>query len=298
MRVQKLGDIEINKIVELPGVAMPAASLLPNVTPEILADGRTWLGPLFIHPDDEIVYLSFHSYVVKTKRHNILVDTCCGNDKQRQSMPSWHLLNTPYIQELAALSLKPEDIDIVLCTHLHADHVGWNTKLIDGRWVPTFPNARYIMGQHEFGHWQKLHAANPPTPINRGSFVDSVLPVVESGQAMMVASNFCVDVELGDGVWLEASPGHSPGHCCVHVQSGGQHALLSGDAIHHPMQLTHPFLAIAADFDRAQAQASRRNILERFADTSTLLLTAHFPEPTAGRIVSYGDNFRFQFLGH
>jgi glyoxylase-like metal-dependent hydrolase (beta-lactamase superfamily II) len=296
MQVQKLGAIEISKITELPGLAMQAASLLPTITAEILADGRRWLGPRFIDPEAEIVYLSFHSYVVKTPRHNILVDTCCGNDKQRQSMPGWHLLNTPYLQELAALSLRPEDIDIVLCTHLHADHVGWNTRLVDGRWVPTFPNARYVMGQHEYAHWHRLHGENPPAPVNRGSFADSVLPVVAAGQAMMVPSDFRVDVELGEGVWLEPSPGHSPGHVCVHVTGGGRHALLAGDAIHHPLQLTHPHLSIAADFDRAQAAATRRDILERYADTATLLLTAHFPEPTAGLIIRQGENFSFRFL--
>lgn len=295
MLLQKFGAIEISKITELPGLAMQATSLMPNMTADILAEGRGWLGPRFIHPTDEIVYLSFHSYVVKTARHNILVDTCCGNDKPRESMPAWHMLNTPYLQELAAVSLQPEDIDIVLCTHLHADHVGWNTRLIDGQWVPTFPNARYIMGQHEYDHWHRLHAANPPTPINRGSFADSVLPVVERGQAMMVPSDFRVDVELGDGVWLEASPGHSPGHMCVHVCGGGKHALLCGDAIHHPLQMAHPELSIAADFDRAQAIRTRRDILERYADTATVLLTAHFPTPTAGRIVHHGDNFRFSF---
>jgi glyoxylase-like metal-dependent hydrolase (beta-lactamase superfamily II) len=295
MQAQKLGAIEINKVVELPGLAMASTSLMPNVTPEILAEGRTWLGPQFIDPNAEVVFLSFHSYVVKTPRHNILVDTCCGNHKSRESMPAWHMLNTPYLEELAKLSLRPEDIDIVLCTHLHADHVGWNTKLLDGRWVPTFPNARYVMGQHDYDHWHRLHAGNPATPVNRGSFADSVLPIVESGQAMLVPSDFRVEVELGEGVWLEPSPGHSPGHVSVHVSGGGRHCLLSGDAIHHPVQMTHPHLSIAADFDRAQAIATRRDILERFADTPTVLLTAHFPEPTVGRIVRYRDSFRFHF---
>jgi glyoxylase-like metal-dependent hydrolase (beta-lactamase superfamily II) len=295
MKTQKLGAIEISKVVELPGLAMVATSLLPNVTPEILADGRAWLGPQFIDRDADVVSLSFHSYLVKTLRHNILIDTCCGNHKSRESMPAWHMLNTPFLDELAALSLRPEDIDIVLCTHLHADHVGWNTRLLDGRWVPTFPNARYIMGQHEYEHWHRLHAANPSPPINRGSFADSVLPVVTSGQAVMVPSDFRVEAELGEGVWLEPSPGHSPGHVSVHVMGGGRHCLLTGDAIHHPVQMTHPHLSIAADFDRAQAIATRRDILQRFADTSTVLLTAHFPEPTVGRIVKYRDVFRFEF---
>lgn len=298
MQVQHLGQIEIHKVTELPGLAMKADALMPGITSDILADGRLWLSGNFVHPSDGIVYLSFHSYVVKTPRHNILVDTCCGNQKPRESMPSWHMLDTPYLSELAAAGLQPEEIDIVLCTHLHADHVGWNTRLIDGHWVPTFPNARYIMGKEEFEHWQMRQASDPATPVNRGAHADSVLPVVERGMALMVPSNFAVEVELGEGVWLEPSPGHSPGHVSVHVKAGGKHALLSGDAIHHPLQLKHPHLPIAADFDRGQAQATRRDILETYADTETLLLTAHFPSPTAGRIVSRAQNFGFDFIQH
>jgi glyoxylase-like metal-dependent hydrolase (beta-lactamase superfamily II) len=275
---------------------MEAFALMPNVTPEYLANGRTWLGENFIQPDADVVYLSVHSYVVRTPRRNILVDTCCGNDKQRASMPAWHLLNTPYLNELAAIGLRPEDIDIVLCTHLHADHVGWNTRLIDGRWVPTFPNARYVMNRDEYGHWRKAHDANPPLPVTRGAFLDSVLPVVESGQAMMVSGDFHVDVELGDGVWLESAPGHTPGHVCVHAQSDGRHALLCADAVHHPIQLTYPHIVTTADHDPAQATETRRRLFDRYADTDTILLPAHFPEPTAGRIVGHGDAFRFQFL--
>jgi glyoxylase-like metal-dependent hydrolase (beta-lactamase superfamily II) len=294
MKTQRLGSIEISKVVELPALAMESTSLMPDVTRDVLADGRTWLGPQFIDPNAEVVFLSFHSYVVKTPRHNILVDTCNGNHKSRESMPAWHMLNTPYLEQLAALSLRPEDIDVVLCTHLHADHVGWNTKLVNGKWVPTFPNARYIMGQHEYDHWHRLHQSNPPTPVTRGAFADSVLPIVASGQAVMVPSDFRVEADLGEGVWLEPSPGHSPGHVSVHVMGGGRHCLLSGDAIHHPVQLTHPHLNIAADFDRAQAIATRRDILQRFADTSTLLMTAHFPEPTTCRIVKYRDAYRME----
>lgn len=295
MQVQHLGPIEIHKVTELPGLAMRADALMPEVTHENLVDGRRWLGPNFIHPTDAIVYLSFHSFVVKTPRHNILVDACCGNDKPRESMPDWHMLDTPFIKELAAVGLHPDDIDIVLCTHLHADHVGWNTRLINGRWVPTFPNAKYIMGKQEFDHWQALHESNPAAPVNRGAHADSVLPVVESGQALMVPSDFVVDMELGEGVWMEPSPGHSPAHMSVHVKAGGKHALLCGDAIHHPLQIKHPSLSVAADYDRAQAQTTRRKILDDYADTASLLLTAHFPTPTSGRIIRQEDTFGFSF---
>mgnify|MGYP001074138698 CR=1 FL=1 len=295
MFCEKLGAIEIHKVTELPGLAMAATALLPSVTPDILTEGRSWLGPAFIHPSDAVVYLSFHSFLVRTGRHNILVDTCCGNCKQRLSMPGWHNLDTPYLQELARTGLTPEDIDIVICTHLHADHVGWNTQLVDGRWVPTFPNARYIFGRRDFEHWQALYESNPPNPVNRGAHEDSVRPIVERGMAELVESDFVVEGEPGDGIWLEPSPGHSPGHFSVNVAGGGRHALLCGDVIHHPLQLTHPHLRIAADFDSAQAEASRRAMLERLADSDSLLLTAHFAAPTAGRVIRQGKAFGFRF---
>jgi glyoxylase-like metal-dependent hydrolase (beta-lactamase superfamily II) len=295
MFCEKLGTIEIRKVTELPGLAMPATSLLPSVTPDILAEGRAWLGPAFIHPDEETVYLSFHSYLVKTGRHNILVDTCCGNCKNRLSMPGWHQLNTPYLGELARAGVRPEEIDIVVCTHLHADHVGWNTQLVDGVWVPTFPNARYLFGRQDFEHWQALYESNPPNPVNRGAHEDSVLPIVERGMADLVENDHVVMGRLGDGIWLEPSPGHSPGHVSVNIAGGGRYALLCGDAIHHPLQLTHPYLRIAADFDSAQAEATRRAMLERLADSDSLLLTAHFPTPTSGRVIRQGDAFGFRF---
>jgi glyoxylase-like metal-dependent hydrolase (beta-lactamase superfamily II) len=268
---------------------------MPDITPEILAWGRTWLGPGFIDPEADRVYLSFHTYVVRTRHLTILVDTCNGNHKERLSMPAWHRLNTPYLEELAKIGLQPADIDVVLCTHLHADHIGWNTRLVDGQWVPTFPNARYLMGRAEFEHWHRLHQSGPAMPVNRGSFVDSVLPVVDAGQAVLVETDHVIQRDESEGVWLEPSVGHTPGHVCVHVEGGGRHALLAGDAIHHPVQLTYPDLAIAADFDRPRAAQTRRSLVERYADTKTMLLTAHFPTPTAGYIVRHKDEFRFRF---
>lgn len=296
MFCEKLGTIEIHKVTEIPGLGTPATALLANVTPDILARGRAWLGPDFIHPSDEVLYLSFHSFVVRTGRHNILVDTCCGNCKQRLSKPEWHQLDTPYLSELARTGLQPEDIDIVICTHLHADHVGWNTRLVDGEWVPTFPNARYLFSRRDFEHWQALHESNPPAPVNRGAHADSVLPIVERGLAELVEGGHIVEGVVGDGIWLEASPGHSPGHVSVNVAGGGRHALLCGDAIHHPLQLPHPDLYLGVDFDRVQSEATRRAMLERLAGTDTLLLTAHFPAPTAGYVTREGDGFGFRFV--
>jgi glyoxylase-like metal-dependent hydrolase (beta-lactamase superfamily II) len=295
MSFHRLGTVDIHKITEIPHLPWGAEALMPGITQAILAEGRRQLPPGFIHPEDDVVYMSFHSYVLRTRHHNILVDTCVGNCKNRESLPAWHRLETPYLAELAKCGLQPADIDIVLCTHLHADHVGWNTRLLDGRWVPTFPNARYIMGRTEFDHWHRLHAENPPTPVTRGAFADSVLPIVEAGQAVLVESDHVVAHELDDTVWLEGSAGHSPGHVSVHLRSGQDHAVMSGDVIHHPLQITHPDLPNGADFDREAAIQARRRLLDQMADTSSLLLTAHFPTPTAGHVVSAGDSFGFRF---
>jgi glyoxylase-like metal-dependent hydrolase (beta-lactamase superfamily II) len=295
MKTQQVGTTEIRRVSEIDRLALEAAWLFPAVTPAHLEENRDWLGANLIEPDSSRLYMSFHSFVIRTRHHTILVDTCNGNHKQRPSMPAWHELNLPYLENLAAIGVHPDEVDIVMCTHLHADHVGWNTRLLDGRWVPTFPNARYIMSRVDYEHFHRLHLANPEQPVNRGSFVDSVLPVVDHGLADMVEMNHSFERELGEGVWLEPAPGHSPGHVCVHVGKGDAHAVLSGDVIHHPIQFADPSLCNAADFDTAQSTASRLALMRQLADTSSTLLTGHFPTPTAGRVVSHGDRFRFRF---
>ncbi|BCZ79975.1 MBL fold metallo-hydrolase [Paraburkholderia terrae] len=296
MQVQKIGDIEIRKVSEIDSLEFEPIWLFPTVDLDFVKEQRSWLGPHLIEPTELKLYLSFHSYVVKTRHHTILVDTCNGNHKQRPSMPSWSNLQTPYIENLAAIGIRPEDIDYVMCTHLHTDHVGWNTRLEDGRWVPTFPRAKYIFSRVEYDHLLKLHQSNPEMPVNRGSFVDSVLPVVEHGQATFVEMDHSFEHELGKDVWLSPAVGHTAGHVLVHIgHEHGEHAVMTGDVIHHPIQFVDPSLANAADFDAKLAHEARLGVMSRYADTSTKLLTAHFPSPTAGRIVSHGDAFRFAF---
>lgn len=295
MKAYTLGALEIYKLVEIDRMTVDGSWLLGNLTPEIVDEHRHWLGPNLVEPGSYRVHLSFHSYVIKTPTLNILVDTCNGNHKQRPSMPAWHELNTDYIERLARIGLTPDDIDVVMCTHLHADHVGWNTRLEDGRWVPTFRNARYLMSRRDFEVFDAMHRANPATPVNRGSFVDSVLPVVEQGLAVMVDPDDVVDAQLVGKVWLEGAPGHSPGNLNLWVRDGGGAACLCGDVIHHAIQCAVPELNSPADYNREQGIASRRALLEACADRDTLVLTGHFPDPTAGRVVSHGESFRFRF---
>ena len=298
MKAQRIGTMTIDKVLDFDHSAWPASKLFPGVTAEILDSCRSWLPPGSVHSEQDIVYLSFHSYVLRTPDHVVVIDTCVGNCKERRSLESWNMLQTPYLAELASIGLSPGDVDIVLCTHLHADHVGWNTRLINGQWLPTFPKARYVMARKELAHWQALHAANPVEPVTRGAFVDSVLPVIESGQALIVESDHVLEGAIGEGIWLTSSPGHSPGHVCVRAQHGDQLAIFSGDVVHSPIQFAFPDLCSAADIDREQSRNSRRALFEHIADTPALLFPAHFAAPSACQVVRHADTFRPRMIGH
>lgn len=296
MNVQTVGSAQIHKVDEIARMALDAKWLFPSIDEEVVAANREELGVLLVEPGSTRLYMSFHSYVIRTRHHTILVDACNGNHKQRPSMPAWNDLDTPYLANLAAIGVRPEDIDIVLCTHLHADHVGWNTRLENGHWVPTFPRARYLMARVEYEYLLNQKRANPQTPVNRGSFNDSVLPIVEQGRADMVELDHVVERELGQDVWLSPACGHTPGHVFVNVgEHGRERAVFTGDVIHHPIQFIDPHIANLADFDPHQAHETRFGLMQRYADTDTLVMTGHFPSPTAGRIVSRGDRFRFAF---
>jgi glyoxylase-like metal-dependent hydrolase (beta-lactamase superfamily II) len=297
MKAYHFGTIEVQKLVEIERMAVEGDWLLGNLTPELLDEHRAWLGPNLVEPGSNRVFLSFHSYVIRTPTLNILIDTCNGNHKQRPTMPAWHMLDLPYLEHLNAIGLAPSDIDIVMCTHLHADHVGWNTRLENGRWVPTFPKARYLMSRVDYEYFDALHNANPSTPVNRGSFIDSVLPVIESGQAVLVNAGDVADAQLAKEIRLESAPGHSPGNLNIFLKAGGRSACLCGDVIHHAIQCAVPELCSPADADKAQGIATRRSLLERCADTDMVMLTGHFPDPTAGRIIRHAGSFRFRFDG-
>ena len=187
-----------------------------------------------------------------------------------------------YMSALKAAGFAVEDIDFVMCTHLHVDHVGWNTRLQGDRWVPTFPNARYIFGKDEFDYWTQQNAKAPVSP-----FGDSILPVVEAKQAEMVRN----DYEIGDHVRILPTPGHTPGHIAFALGRGKDDAVFCGDLMHSPLQTRYPALSAKFDVDQAQATATRCQFLERYCDTETLCCTAHFPSPSTGKIRRRGDGF-------
>lgn len=283
----KIGDLTIHRIVEQEAPLFDVLKFFPTLTPELLDENRDWLQPRFLDPATGKLVLCIQSYLVRTPHHNILIDSCVGNHKPRPARPFWHMLSSDrYERGLAATGLTVGDIDYVMCTHLHVDHVGWNTRLDNGRWVPTFPKARYVFADRELSHWTERHRADPEAfPW----ITDSVLPIVEAQRVELVGS----DHALGDLVQLIPTPGHTIDHYSVHVGRHGHDAVITGDMIHSPLQARYPELGMMADFDSQQAGESRRKLFGRFCDTPTLMCTAHFPSPSTGRIVRCGNGFKF-----
>ena len=281
------GQIVIRRIVESICVEFDALSFFPQTTQDDWVRHRTWMEPWALDPVSGNLVLTIQAFLMRTRHHTILVDTCVGDHKPRPLRPFWHMqkLNT-FLPRLAAAGVAPEDVDYVMCTHLHWDHVGWNTQLRDGRWVPTFPNAKYIFAEAEWKSFEALHRREP-----QPHFVDSILPVMEAGQAQLVRSDFALD----DEVWLEPTPGHTPGHVCVHLASQGAQAVITGDCIHSPVQCAEPGWIMRADQDAALASATRRRFLERYCDSGVTLCATHFPEPSVGRIIQREDAFWFDY---
>ena len=278
-----VGDFTIHRIIEQETTFLQANDALPTLAPEVLAENRGWLQKTGALDANDTLILCFQSYIVKTPHHTILIDSCIGNDKPRPLRPKWNMkTDDTYMRALAASGFSVDDIDFVMCTHLHVDHVGWNTRLENGRWLPTFPNARYVFGKAEFDYWTEQNAKTAVPP-----FVDSVLPIVEANKAEIVRN----DHQIGDHVRILPTPGHTPGHVAFTFGRGKDDAVFSGDLMHSPLQTRYPELSAKFDVDPAQAAVTRRNFLERYCDTDTLCCTAHFPSPSTGKIHRQGSGF-------
>jgi len=283
----KAGDMTIHRIIEMECGFTPALEFLPGLTPEVLEENRSWLSPAALDANDNLV-LCFQSYVVQTGKHNILVDSCVGNDKDRAARPLWHKKkDDAFMRGLAGAGLTVNDIDFVMCTHLHVDHVGWNTKLENNRWVPTFPKARYLFSKTELDYWLTENAKTAIAPI-----VDSVIPIVEAKACDLVTSDFA----LNDVVSLIPTPGHTIDHYAVQLGRGGRDAVITGDLIHSPLQARYPELAMRVDYDPKQGAATRRKFLESYCDTNTLCCFAHFPSPSRGYVKRWGDGFKCDYV--
>jgi glyoxylase-like metal-dependent hydrolase (beta-lactamase superfamily II) len=283
----KAGDATIHRIIEMEVGFTPALEFLPNLTKQVLDENRSWLHPAALDANDNLV-LCFQSYVIKTGKHNILVDSCVGNDKERTARPLWHKKkDDAFMKGLAAAGLTVNDIDFVLCTHLHVDHIGWNTRLENGRWVPTFPKARYIFSKKELDFWLEEAKKTDLPQID-----DSVVPIVEAKRCDVVTSDYA----LNDLITLIPTPGHTIDHYAVTLGRGGKDAVFTGDLIHTPLQALHPELSMRVDYDPAQGVASRTRFLETYCDTSTLCCFAHFPSPSKGYVKRWGNGFKCDYV--
>ena len=285
-----LGDVTVAAVSDLASLEFPGHHVFPDFAAEVVDEQADWLVPRYVDAASRKLLLTFQGFLVKTPRHTILVDSCIGNDKARPNRPFWHKRKDgPFLDNLARLGVAPEQVDFVLCTHLHADHVGWNTRLRDGRWVPTFPNARYVFARKEYEGWERAWREDPSEPHSYGAFADSVLPVMEAGRAVLVEQ----DHQIEDGVWLEPAPGHSPGNVVINIKSGAERALCSGDVMHHPVQCARPEWSSRFCEDADLSRKTRTALIERLADSDVRLFAAHFVAPRGGRIVRDGERFRF-----
>jgi len=255
--------------------------LLPNASAENVKKERDWLS--LFSTEDGRVKLTIQALIIESQGKRVLVDSCIGNDKVRPN-PEWNKLKLPFLQDLEKIGSPREKIDRVVCTHLHIDHVGWNTMLKNDKWVPTFPNAKYLIGGTEWDFFSRAEDQILKDPVE-----DSVRPVMADGMSELVDDKH----KITDEVWLESTPGHTPGHFAVRISSQGQNAVITGDLMHHPIQCRYPEWDDVFDIDGAQAKKTRRGFCERYADGKTLVIGTHFATPTAGKIVKKDDSFRF-----
>jgi glyoxylase-like metal-dependent hydrolase (beta-lactamase superfamily II) len=288
MKLLQIGDANITSIIERDGPWRRPQDFFPLYNQEI---GYQHLAELpdfvFDRASDKMVF-TYQTFVIRTPHHNILVDTCIGEDKNLP--PPMDFPKQRWRDEFAATGLSFEDIDYVMCTHLHVDHTGWNTKLLNGRWVPTFPNAKYIFHKREYAAWEEI--AKQGKEHRPGVFAMNCQPIVEAGQALLVDDDFSID----DLITITPTPGHTPHHYCVNIRSKGKSASVIGDLLHHALQCREPEWCCFVDHNREQSVQSRRRFLASVADTDTWILPVHFPSPTAGHILSDGgDRWRYRF---
>ena len=287
-RITKVGESVLESALDLPS---DEEGFLGQASRSALL-GIDWLRPDFI-TDEGAVRLAFHMLVVQASGRTIVVDTCVGNGKDRPLHPFWDRQQLPFLEKLDAAGIGLQDVDTVVCTHLHVDHVGWNTMLRDGQWVPTFPNARYLFGRLEYEACMREAAKAPGSThgLHPSVFLaDSVRPVFEAGLAQLVES----DHRICDEVRLVPTYGHTPGHVSVLVESDDKKVFITGDAIHHPCQLRHIGWTLAADTDRDAAAATRAALLDTHAGTSTLFIGTHWAGRSCGYVEREGGSYRLR----
>lgn len=285
IKTWRVGNVEISRIVELWRFDDDIGMLLEGSQPQLLLE-RPWLAPDHVTSAGRMV-INFQGFVIKAGKRRIIVDTCIGSDRQRE-YDVFCNLKSDFIEDLASLGIAPQDVDTVMCTHLHFDHIGWNTHLVNGHWVPTFPGARYLFGRKEYDHWMMLRDTHGFHDLRHiGECVD---PIIEHGLADFIGPEH----EISEEISLEPSPGHTPGHVSVRIRSAGETAILTGDLMHHPVQIALPRHPARFDMDRSVAADTRAAFVERYRNRAALVIGSHFSGPTAGWIVPEGEGWRFE----
>jgi glyoxylase-like metal-dependent hydrolase (beta-lactamase superfamily II) len=288
----QIGDTRITRIEELTGPLFDPTRFFPDYQVEVFEKHRHWLYPNHCDEASGRIIASMHSWLIQTPHHNILVDGCIGDDKERMPYRNWHRMQTPWLANFTAAGVAPEDIDFILCTHLHVDHVGWNTRLVNGEWVPTFPNARYVISETELRFWQEQHASASAddafASVNKQTFEDSVQPIL--GQSQLIIRD---EDLIGDRLFIAITPGHTPGSVTLRLSADQDRAYFCGDICHHPIQVYEPHWNSAYCELPEQAIHTRRQLLETCASENALLMPAHFGPSHAGLVQRRGEGFSF-----
>jgi glyoxylase-like metal-dependent hydrolase (beta-lactamase superfamily II) len=277
----KIGNVTVTRIVESELPVPYKYTFLKEATPEALRE-MPWLYPHFVN-DTGAMVLSIHALLVEAPGLKLVVDTCIGNDKPRHLLRG-QALHTEFLKHIAQAGFPREKVDAVVCTHLHVDHVGWNTMKDGDKWAPTFPNARYLIGKTEYDHWMQEKEGEQPQIM-----ADSVTPIFDAGLAQTVE----MDHRISPEIRLVPTPGHTPGHVSVMIESKGETAVITGDMVHHPCQMGRPDWLSMFDADQPAANARRHAMFAQWADKPILVIGTHFAAPTAGHVRRDGDSYRF-----
>jgi glyoxylase-like metal-dependent hydrolase (beta-lactamase superfamily II) len=288
----QIGEATITRVEEVNKPVYPLRQIFAECTDEILAEHKSWIAPNHYEAETGRIRLSVQSWLLQVGGKKILIDCCCGNNKKKPGRPFWEDLNEPYLERLAAAGARPEEIDMVMCTHLHHDHVGWNTINRDGKWVPTFPNARYVFNRPDIDYFSAIDKDPESGPAEMGTFRECVIPILDAGKADIVSGQ---KHRLNDFIEIDSAPGHSPGHVVFKLESKGEKGMFTGDVLHHLLQVYYPDWNFPKNSDAAQARVSRRKILGMLADSGALMLPGHVGAPFAGRIEATANGFRPAF---
>jgi glyoxylase-like metal-dependent hydrolase (beta-lactamase superfamily II) len=288
----RLGDAVIHRIADMEGVAWPATAIFRDLAGDALREAAARC-PQAVNPSDGTLTLFFNSYIIKTPDTLCLIDTGIGNGKERADRPLWHRRNGDFMQRVGALGFAPDDFDIVINTHLHADHVGWNTVQDGPDWTPTFRNARYLVPRIELDFWRKLALEKDAAHVLHGAYADSVQPILDAGLYEQVE----LPVQVAPGLTMEAAPGHTYGMCVVRFRNPAGEVLFLGDVLHSPIQFAAPDLTSNFCVDPAQARATRRRLLDGCAGTDTIVASYHGPAPVFGTVVPEGAGYALRPLG-